>query len=178
MTVALLSLVATAVFGFGAWRMFLGQNLPAASGLLTAHAGQWQYTMVTVFMLFRSLGASLLVAGGVQAFVSAATAFGAWWLWSPGKGIDATEKIAATLFLAVLATPYAYIYDLPALAFALLILAKERRQVWPVTALFWSFTGIYAVLSTFFFLSGALFTGAILVAIWPRGRKITALALA
>ncbi|MDR3505822.1 MAG: glycosyltransferase family 87 protein [Acidocella sp.] len=174
MTVTLLCLLATALFGFSAWRMFFGQNLPAASGLLTAHAGRWQYTMVTVFMLCRSLGASLHVAGVVQAFVSAAAALGAWWLWSPGKAIGAAEKVAATLFLTVLATPYAYIYDLSALAFALLILAKERRQVWPAIALFWSFSGIYAVLSTFFFLSGALFIGAVLIAIWPRGGKIMA----
>lgn len=175
-TLALLCLLSTVLFGFEGWQMFLGQNLPAASGLLTAHAGKWQYTMVTVFMLCRSLGASLHMAGVIQAFVSAAAALAAWRLWSPGMVIGSVERLAATVFLAVLATPYAYIYDLPGLAFALLILAKERRQVWPAIALFWSFTGVYAVLSTFFFLTGALFIGAILVAIWPRDGKIRALA--
>jgi hypothetical protein len=172
-TVVLLCLLPTALSGFDAWHMFFCQNLPAASGLLTATAGRWQYTMVTVFMLCRSLGGSLYMAGLLQAFVSSAAALGAWWLWSPGKAISAAEKIAATVFLVVLATPYAYIYDLSALAIALLILVKERQQTWPAAALFWSFTGIYVVLSTFFFLSGALFIGAILTAIWPRDAKVT-----
>jgi hypothetical protein len=173
-TVALLCLLATICFGPGAWPIFLERNIPGASVLLTAPAGQWQYTMVTVFMLCRSLGAPLALAGAVQAAITLAALFGTWRLWAPGAAASTAERLAASLFLTILATPYAYIYDLPALAFALIILAQEQRQAWPAIALFWFFTGFYGALSMFFFLSGALFIGTILAVIWPRGGRIKA----
>ena len=67
-----------------------------------------------------------------------------------------------------IATPYAYIYDLPGLGLVLMGYAEGRKwnALIPLI-IFCVFTSLYAFLLAFWFLTGAIFLVAILVALWP-----------
>jgi hypothetical protein len=181
-TLTFLCALSGVMFGLGVWRQFLGNHAAAAPGLLAAAWPQpYQFTMVTVFMMLRSLGAGVPLAGAVQALASVGAGCGAWWLWRRGNPVDPPTRLAATLCLVAIATPYAYIYDLPGLGLALAGRAANTRwaDLAPFT-IFCLFTALYAVLSTFWFLTGALFLAAILISLWPtikRARDDSPLAL-
>jgi hypothetical protein len=176
--VVFLCALTTLLFGLDVWRQFLGHHVAAAPGLLNGAWPQpYQLTMVTVFMMLRSLGAGFPLAYAVQGLATAAAAAAAWWLWRGNHKIDPPARLAATFCLVAIATPYAYIYDLPGLGIVLAGYAAHSRweRLIPLT-LFCVFTSLYVVLSAFWFLTGALFLAAILVSLWPGiGRRKEAL---
>lgn len=158
------------LFGMGVWRVFFINHIASAQSLITLPWPQgYQYTMVTVFMLLRSLGAGMNLASFVQAVASLCAAAACWWLWRRGANIDRLAQLAATLCLVILATPYAYIYDLPALALALAGCAAMTRwrTIIPLTILS-VITSIYVFFSTAWFLPGAIFLFALLLSVWPK----------
>jgi len=174
-TVLCLCVLPAILFGGWAWHLFLHAQLHVARGVVSNPGWLVGRMMVTAFILFRNLGASVLVAGTAQALVTVAAAVACWMLWARAMPQTMWERVAATLFLVILATPYAYIYDLPAQGFALLAYAYERRPNWPAAvALFWLFTGAYGFTSTFFWPVGAFIAVAIVAATWPRDAKVTA----
>jgi hypothetical protein len=178
-TVAILCGFPIIFFGLHVWQVFFFRHVGGAQSLLAAPwPALFEYTMVTVFMLCRSLGASLHVASIVQIFSTVMAAALCWRLWR-GGGQGQLERMVITLCLIMLATPYAYIYDLPALALALAeYAARQRPYGLGAAALFWFFTGIYPLFSTFLFLPGAAFIAALCLLINFAGRYKAPLQLA
>jgi hypothetical protein len=172
-TVGVLCLLSGLIFGLDVWSVFFPHHVSGAQSLLAAPwPSAFEYTMITVFMLCRSLGASAHAAAIFQALACICAAFACWRLWLPGRSAG-LGRTAAMLCLIMLATPYAYIYDLPALAFVLAEYAARHRPAGlAVMALFWFFTGAYPLFSTFWFLPGAIFITLILLMLrWPRQRS-------
>jgi hypothetical protein len=159
-----LILLTTLWFGPGIWD---ARHLANAQALLAAPwPSRFQIEMISPLVLFRSLHAGLALAAILQAIVSLAGAYACWRLWQ--SRLTSMQRLAPTLCLAALVTPYGYIYDLPALAMALAALALRRpeRGLVPFTAL-QACTGIYAVLSVYLFSAGAICLAAILYLLWP-----------
>jgi hypothetical protein len=169
-SVAVLCLLPTLIFGPAVWQLFFTHHVDAAQILVTGDWPQvYQFMMVTVFMACRSLHASLTLAAFIQAGASLAAAGAAWWLWQPERKIDRIARLAATLCLSVLVTPYAYVYDLPALTLAIAAYAVTRRPTGlAAITLFWLGTGFYCWISAVSFLTGAIFLAAVLGLVWPR----------
>jgi len=171
LTVAVLSLLATLCFGKEVWQSFEMRHIADAQNmLLQPWRAEFQLTMITPFIMLRSLYASLHIAGAAQLLVSISACFACWRLWR--LDIAPLERLAPTLCLIALTTPYAYIYDIPCLGFALAALAfgswARPQALWALALLF-AFTCLYAIISVFFISTGALFMIAILILAWPYG---------
>lgn len=165
------------LFGFSVWHTFLNHDVATDHSLMAPAWPQgYQYTMVTVFMLLRSLGAGMNLASFVQIVASLGAAGACWWLWRRGANFDRLARLAATLCLVICATPYAYIYDLPALAVALAGCATKPhwRSIIPITIL-GVFTSIYVFFSAMWFLPGAIVLVSILLLVWPENFVVPAL---
>ena len=120
-------------------------------------------------MMLRSIGAGNEVAYAIQAISTIVALILTWHLWQRPLTNDGFARLSATLCLVMLATPYAYIYDLPALGFALAGYAAARgwHAMTPLTV-FWIFTGVYGFFSVSLFLTGPIFLVAIAWLVWPR----------
>lgn len=150
------------IFGADLWTGGLSHRAAGAQSLINQSWPQnYQYTMVTMYMMCRSLGASLHVAGAIQAFSSLACAITVWHLWQPGMP-GGRQRLVASLCLVMLATPYAYIYDLPVLALVVADAAFTRGQRGLILAtILWVAVGFYGVTSTLLFLCGPIFLASI-----------------
>jgi hypothetical protein len=174
---AALCLLPTLIFGMGVWQLFFGHHVGAA---VTLASGEWpqvyQMMMVTVYMTCRSLHAGIGLASAVQAVASLAAICAAWWLWQPGRRVDHLARLAATLCLVMLATPYAYVYDLPALCAATAACAMTGRPGGlAAMTLLWVATAIYCLVSVFAFLIGAFVFAGVLALVWPRRMRFEAM---
>jgi hypothetical protein len=167
-SVAALCAAATLSFGVQIWRDYEAKPLSAAKSMVTAAWPQkFQVMMVTPMVMLRSLHVSFGAASIAQAVITAGAGLACFWLWR--QRFSTAELLAPTLCLMALATPYAYVYDLPALGIALaaFAFAAPVRGLLALT-LFFAFTSIYALLSYYYFSTGALFLTAILLLVWPR----------
>ncbi len=98
--------------------------LPLASqSLLVKGAAGWN-KLQSIYGLARCLGAGNTLASALQAFVLVATAALLVWLWRTRASY--ATKAAALSAAVLLATPYAYMYDLPLLSIPLAFLWRER----------------------------------------------------
>ena len=164
-SLACLCLLTTFCFGVNIWEP--KQHMASAQNMLTAPwPSEFQLEMITPLVFFRSLHADLTLALILQCATSLAAAFACWHLWR--RSVKMIERLAPTLCLVALATPYGYIYDLPALGVALAALAVHapRRGLLAFTV-FMGFTSLYAIISVFLFSTGAVFLLAILCLTWP-----------
>jgi hypothetical protein len=121
---AALAVASIALFGAGAWAAF--PNGLIEQGQLNLGAGpdsNWGY-LQTVYGLIRSLHGAADTAWLAQGLVTLAAAVIVWTVWrSPVR----YPLKAATLSAAVLiATPYAFAYDMAALAIPVAFLAKDQ----------------------------------------------------
>lgn len=169
-TVPGLCALATLLFGTSIWHLYFIHGVSGSQHLV---AGAWpqgyQYTMVTMFMMLRSLGVSVGLAGLAQFITSLCAAGACWHLWRSCANTSRTFRLAATLCLAFLATPYAYLYDLPALSTALAgytAMTHWRRLV-PIAILSLS-ASLYVFFALAWFLPGALITLTLLLLLWRR----------
>lgn len=164
----LLCLLSAALFGTGVWRDYLLHGAAVSSQALNAPWPQnYQHILVSPFILVRAWGGDMHAAYTVQILSSLAAAVAAWRLWSAPRPHPA--RLALTLCLAALITPYSYLYDLPALSLALVALAAQTgwRRL-GVLAWFWSFTSLYIFVATFFVPLGAPCVALMLPALWRR----------
>ena len=121
--------------GLPAWAAYLGPGRAAARALLEQpfNAGGFQDMGSSVFWMLRSLGASLGVAYAGQGVMSLGCLFGVWRLW---RGEDGGNRLAATMFLTLLTSPYGFTDDLAVYAVLLPTLAR-RGAHWRNAALAW-----------------------------------------
>ena len=120
-TVVLLVGATVVVFGTEAWWALESSASLTARTLEQGRDSPWM--MVTPFAGARLLGASASVAWGIQLPLSLASALAVLWLWRQPGPVGAKGALLAALTL--MATPYAFFYDLMVLAVAIACLARD-----------------------------------------------------
>ena len=120
-TVASLAVLSAAVFGINTWILFW-ETIPLAREIVATVSELWP-RMSTPFAAVRLLGGGLPVAWIVQGIVTGAMAVIVFWVWRQEAPLAVR---ASTLVLgALLATPYAFEYDLSLLSLPLAWMAWE-----------------------------------------------------
>jgi len=144
---AVLMFAATSMFfGFEVWTNFLHTTQPMMQEVMEKpFMHPYQVNSVTPFVEARALGAGLILAYSVQALFSLLAIICGIWLWRLKTGINHHTRVALTLVLVMIATPYGYTYDMVAIGVAIMIfLAKSKRPaILPVLALIWLFPVYY-----------------------------------
>ncbi len=136
-TAALLAGASAVLFGAGAWTAFPHQ-LAAQTGLnlLAGADGNWGY-LQTVYGLVRHLHGGAALAWLVQGVTTAGLAVIVWRVWR--SRVDYALKAATLSAAALLATPYAFAYDMAALVIPAAFLAADqlRRGLLPGDKAIW-----------------------------------------
>jgi hypothetical protein len=122
LTVAVLAVITTSLFGVEEWRAFLDSTQFTRTVVLEQGAAGF-YKMQSAFAWARMWGSPAALAYVFQALVSAGTALFLVLVWRARA--TAAEKGAALCLAALLATPYCYDYDLTALAPAIALLGAQ-----------------------------------------------------
>ena len=157
-TAASLCVLAEIVFGHGVWAYYLHEGIAATHATLAAPWPQHdQHLMVTPYIFVHSLGARFSLASTAQFVVTLLAAVAVWQLW---RGPPVPSRLSATLCLAALATPFACLYDLSALALALAV-EGGTALTW-----FWIFSGLYLFVSVFSVPPGVLGLALLLWMLW------------
>ena len=127
LTVAGSAVVATLAFGWTVWPAWLSM-VPVYAEMFDRSKVQLQF-MPTVIATLRLAGWSLPVAQGVQLVVAVAVVVlvSRCFRRNPGR-----LAVAALLVGTFLATPHAFIYDLPMLTAAVMLFIEERLATAPV----------------------------------------------
>ncbi len=132
-TFALMAGASVLAFGVEPWSAFFSES-GAMRGLMETGGVAWTM-MPTSFAFVRLAGGAVTLAYGVQAVVAAVAAATVVWAWRrqdfgrKDLGRDAGQLKAAILILAtLLATPFAYAYDLTLLVLPLIWLGWDMAQ--------------------------------------------------
>ncbi len=166
-TVTALVALSALAFGWETWPLFVAT--------LTGHAGAidgWvsDYRKATVAANLTLAGLPRNLAYGVQWALAAAMAALVWTEFRRGV---TPERIALLVVAGFVATPYAFLYDLPMLAAAALILARVRPLPWPEAAVLAAgllFPLAAVMTSRLYWTTGASLV-ALLALAWWRSRK-------
>lgn len=117
--------VTTLCFGTSVWLGFFTTTQPLMQAIMEAPYGQgYHANSATMFVLARWIGLDLGATYFVQAVTTLAAAAAAWKLWRGPAG-DPMLRVAATSALVLLATPYAYSYDMVMVSAAVLIVLQR-----------------------------------------------------
>lgn len=120
-TVTLMALASWMLLGTSTWEAFV-RSLAANNQAVMVDGGQVFAKFQTVFGIVRTLTGSPAAAWSAQALTTAACALGVAVAWR--KPVGADTRSAALAVAALLATPYAFIYDLVVLAVPIAFLAR------------------------------------------------------
>ncbi len=138
LTVAAILGATTGIVGVQAWRDFFAFGLAASHQLLEnpGLSGSTKFG-VSVFWMLRSFGGGMPAAYAGQ-LLAAIAAFALTWVIWRRKNFDRAGRMALTVFLALLVTPYGYTDDMVGWSIALAALARRRGwRIDPLDALFW-----------------------------------------
>jgi alpha-1,2-mannosyltransferase len=123
-TFLVLMFVTAALFGPAIWPDWLAA-FPAYSRQFAAESGTVLHLMPTVLAGLLQLGVPAAIAGPAQWLVAVVMAVIVWGVFRDGP----RELAAAALFIAVLlATPYAFVYDMPVVTSAVIWVVAERTR--------------------------------------------------
>jgi alpha-1,2-mannosyltransferase len=122
LTVVLLTLVTTLVFGMGVWHAFFASTEFTRTVVLEQGNTGW-YKIQSVFAWARMWGAPIPLAYALQGATLLAIGAALVWLWRSAAP-DAL-KAAALCLAAILATPYSFDYDMTVLAPAIAFIAAD-----------------------------------------------------
>jgi hypothetical protein len=175
-TAALLVLATGMIFGWDSWALFLAVTRPVMQQILEAPWPQgYQVNSVTVFMLARALGAGVAASYVLQWVMATVAAVMVWRLWRRSD-IDPAVRLAVTIGLTFVATPYAYAYDLVSLSAAIaLVAARTGWRADPVLLIAWAFPAYAQAMTRLMHLPlGSL---VIIAAIWACWRTRNRLAI-
>jgi len=129
----------TALFGFGVWQAYAHLGVAVSRAVLEAPPNGCNYEKfgVSVFWMLRSFGVGLSFAYFWQTMaIIFALGFGLF-TWRRG-GLTPVDRMARTVFLSLLATPYGYSDDMVAWSVALAALTERRAwRLGVFDALFW-----------------------------------------
>jgi alpha-1,2-mannosyltransferase len=124
-TVALLAMAATAAFGLDVWRAFFDSTHFMRTVALEGGDLGW-YKMQSLFAWARMWGAPIALAYALQALLVAGLGAAVTWLW---RSRTAYPVKAASLCIAtMLATPFAFDYDMMVLAPAIAFVAADGLE--------------------------------------------------
>lgn len=162
--------ISTVLLGWPVWRDYLTEGLAVSRSFINRpldESGAAPFG-VSVFWMLRSLGAGLPAAYAGQAVAAVIAAILVWRVWRPGAAAP-MARMAVTIFLALLATPYGYTDDMVAWSVALAALAQGRGwRIDLLDVLFWLWPAIGPEI---FLKTGFLFTpllaSAAVLRFWP-----------
>jgi arabinofuranan 3-O-arabinosyltransferase len=125
-TAALLAAASMAAFGTGVWAAFPRQLVAQSNLNFFADAdGDWGY-LQSVYGLVRTLHGGAALAWLAQGTIALALAVIVWVVWrSP---VRYALKAAVLSTAALIATPYAFAYDMAALAIPVAFLARDQTR--------------------------------------------------
>jgi alpha-1,2-mannosyltransferase len=153
--------------GIAVWAPFFISGRHAAQAILQAPFGiGYQQFGVSVFWMLRSFGLGLPVAYAVQIVSAFSAASLSWRLWRT-EG-DAMRRVALTVCLSLLVTPYGFTYDMTAYSAVLVMLVAQRGwRIGVSDAFFWLWPGLcpIVVMKTGLLLTPLVITMAV-VRIW------------
>jgi hypothetical protein len=122
----LLAGLSISAFGIGAWEAFPRQLLAQAGlSLLTDPGSGWGYIQ-TVYGLIRSLQGGAALAWLAQGSTTLACAVVVWLIWRSRTSFSL--KAATVSAAALVATPYAFAYDMAALVIPAAFLARDQLR--------------------------------------------------
>ena len=125
-TTALLAGASIAAFGAGAWAAFpRGFVVQAGMSLQAAAGSNWGY-LQTMYGLVRHLHGGTGLAWLAQGVTTAGLAVIVWLVWR--SRVCYALKAAALAAAALLATPYAFAYDMAAIAVPAAFLVKDQMR--------------------------------------------------
>ncbi len=161
---AVLAMVALSLWcgGTEVWTAYLGPGRVAMSTLLAQNFGGFQVMGSSVFWMLRSFGASVGAAYAGQGVVSVWAALGCWVMWR-GPAMEPVQRLAMTVFLTLLASPYGFTDDLSVYSVMLAVLARRETAwrnaalavLWVALAFVPKFVAIFGFLPTPLLLMGA-----------------------
>jgi hypothetical protein len=123
-TAVLLVAVTGLLFGIAVWPAWAAA-VPGFSRQFAAESSQIVHLMPTVLAALLQHGVAPATAQLAQWAMTVAGAATVWVLFRPGPS---REAAAGLLIAALLATPYAFVYDMPILATAIIWLVAERHR--------------------------------------------------
>ncbi len=143
LTAAGIAALSLLIEGWPAWQYFFSVAQPNSMRLLALpFAQKFPVAGVTVFVMARSLHASVAEALCVQAVSAVLSLLLVWQSWRRRAGGDPVPRMALTVCLTLLITPYGYSYDLVAFSIAMAALfARASNLEQAVIALLWLFGG-------------------------------------
>jgi len=154
----LLSLLATALCGLEAWWRFYTLALPSMHYILSEPfphhappvAASDELYGISVFWMFRSLGAGIAASWAAQFVTSAISAGLCWRAWRrPVR--EPVALCAFTMCLSLLATPYGYMYDLCGVSIAVGALIYQTGRLAAADILLWSWPVLGLIIAFHFF---------------------------
>jgi hypothetical protein len=136
-TVALMVALSLAAEGWQSWVWFVTVAQPQSTRIMNAPFDTMTRGGFTVLMMARHLHLSVASAWVLQCASSAASALLIWRAWQ-GPARDTVARMSLTVSLAVLLTPYGFIYDLVGFSVAMAAMSA-RTPGWrrPCFALLW-----------------------------------------
>jgi hypothetical protein len=130
---ALMLAISWVLGGTSCWRAYFGPGREALQALLVQKfPAQYEAMGSSVFWMLRSLDVSVAASYFGQGLVSLFCALAAWRLWRA----DAKNRLAATIVLSLLASPYGFTGDM-AMVCAVLPTLARRNAPWRNAALAW-----------------------------------------
>jgi len=123
LTVAALVVASTLAFGIEPW-MAWAQAMPEFVAIVDGQRARLLHLMPTALANALALGVGDRFAGAVQSFATVTAAACVWIAFRRGSG---PLPVAALATAAMLASPYAFVYDLTLVAAAVTLFAVERR---------------------------------------------------
>jgi hypothetical protein len=120
-TVLILVIASSIAFGWAIWPIWLAK-LPAHPDWATNVPNRLSPTILANLTF---LGVDLTVARAIQGFVAIITVVTIWFCFRRGVTMLTTAALIVGTFLA---TPYAFVYDMPMLTNAVLMVSRSREQ--------------------------------------------------
>lgn len=162
-----LFLITALAFGMEVWLNFLSFTRPMMTAIMEAPFIQPYHTnAIPVFVFARALGANLPIAYGVQIVISLGAIIATWFIWRKNSPLTHTRRIALTCVLTILATPYAYTYDMVIICIAMVLFFQKPPSLTKILLLapLWLFPLYCHILAALYQVNiGALVIGGVLV---------------
>jgi alpha-1,2-mannosyltransferase len=149
------------LFGTAVWGIYLKVGAEVSRQVLELAPNGFNSEKfgVSVFWMVRSFGAGMKLAYLLQILGTAMVAIGVWAVWRNQRW-DAVTRMALTVFLSLLATPYGYTDDMVAWSVALAALAERRGwRIGLLDVLFWLWPMLCPIITA---RTGLLFTPVII----------------
>ncbi|MDE8343641.1 MAG: glycosyltransferase family 87 protein [Acidocella sp.] len=146
--VSLLCLLTTLAFGLDLWRGYFSHGLASSHNLLTLpyprpnfpphYRGGFEYGEISIFYSLRSFGLSFAMAMAGQMLAAILASVACWSLWRRDD-VDPITRVAMTVFLGLLVTPYGFPQDMVAYSLGIILLVQRRGvlEVGDVLLLLW-----------------------------------------